>query len=98
VRQAGIPDAGRASRPDIEAEIKEEPMLAQFDRRLSIAGADHIIKNANGRHRGRSAGGIGQRVVLMSSPARDNEDIVIDVVDTESACRGEPGASAGNPM
>src|SRR2546421_10784206 len=65
---------------DIQAEIKEEPMRAQFDRRLISRALTNIIKNATEaieavppEHLGRG------RIEVIA--ARDNSDIVVDVID-----------------
>src|SRR5436190_13812953 len=65
---------------DIEAEIKEEPMRAQLERRMISQALTNIIKNATEaieavppEHLGRG------RIDVIA--ARDNSDIVIDVID-----------------
>jgi len=65
---------------DIQAEIKEEPMRAQFDRRLISQALTNIIKNATEaieavppEHLGRG------RIDVIA--AREGDDIVIDVID-----------------
>src|SRR5712671_4240438 len=65
---------------DIEAEIKEEPMRAQFDRRLISQALTNIIKNASEAIEQVSAEELGKgRIDVIA--ARDNDDIVIDVID-----------------
>jgi two-component system nitrogen regulation sensor histidine kinase NtrY len=65
---------------DIEAEIKEEPMRAQFDRRLISQALTNIIKNATEAIEAVPADQLGKgRIDVIA--ARDNEDIVIDVID-----------------
>jgi two-component system, NtrC family, nitrogen regulation sensor histidine kinase NtrY len=65
---------------DIEAEIKEEPMRAQFDRRLISQALTNIIKNATEAIEAVPAGDLGKgRVEVIA--ARENDDIVIDVID-----------------
>jgi two-component system nitrogen regulation sensor histidine kinase NtrY len=65
---------------DIEAEIKEEPMRAQFDRRLISQALTNIIKNATEAIEAVPAAELGKgRIDVIA--ARDNEDIVIDVID-----------------
>jgi two-component system, NtrC family, nitrogen regulation sensor histidine kinase NtrY len=65
---------------DIEAEIKEEPMRAQFDRRLISQALTNIIKNATEAIEAVPPEELGKgRIDVIA--ARDNEDIVIDVVD-----------------
>src|SRR6202043_3468257 len=65
---------------DIEAEIKEEPMRAQFDRRLISQALTNIIKNATEAIEAVPAEELGKgRIEVIA--ARDNDDIVIDVID-----------------
>jgi two-component system, NtrC family, nitrogen regulation sensor histidine kinase NtrY len=65
---------------DIEAEIKEEPMRAQFDRRLISQALTNIIKNATEAIEAVPAAELAKgRIDVIA--ARDNEDIVIDVID-----------------
>jgi two-component system nitrogen regulation sensor histidine kinase NtrY len=65
---------------DIEAEIKEEPMRAQFDRRLISQALTNIIKNATEAIEAVPAAELGKgRIDVIA--ARENEDIVIDVID-----------------
>jgi two-component system, NtrC family, nitrogen regulation sensor histidine kinase NtrY len=65
---------------DIEAEIKEEPMRAQFDRRLISQALTNIIKNATEAIEAVPAGQLGKgRIDVIA--ARENDDIVIDVID-----------------
>jgi two-component system nitrogen regulation sensor histidine kinase NtrY len=65
---------------DIEADIKEEPMRAQFDRRLISQALTNIIKNATEAIEAVPAEQVGKgRIDVIA--ARDNEDIVIDVID-----------------
>src|SRR6202044_1839479 len=65
---------------DIEAEIKQEPMLAQFDRRLISQALTNIIKNATEALEAVPAEQLGKGHIDVIA-ARDNDDIVIDVVD-----------------
>jgi len=69
---------------DIEAEIKQDPLHAQFDRRLISQALTNIIKNATeaieqvppeelAKDSGKG------RIDVVA--ARDNDDIVIDVID-----------------
>ncbi|RZN10065.1 PAS domain-containing sensor histidine kinase [Bradyrhizobium genosp. SA-3] len=69
---------------DIEAEFKEDPLRAQFDRRLISQAVTNIVKNATeaieqvppeelGRENGK-----GRIDVVVS---RDGEDVLIDVID-----------------
>jgi two-component system, NtrC family, nitrogen regulation sensor histidine kinase NtrY len=65
---------------DIEAEIKQEPMLAQFDRRLISQALTNIIKNATEAIEAVPVAELGKgRIDVIA--ARENDDIVIDVVD-----------------
>jgi two-component system nitrogen regulation sensor histidine kinase NtrY len=65
---------------DIDTEISEDPMLARFDRRLISQALTNIIKNATEaiaavpqaeRQQGR----------IRIFAARENDDVVIDVID-----------------
>src|SRR5579859_1957954 len=69
---------------DIDADIKQDPLQAQFDRRLISQALTNIIKNATeaieqvppeelGKENGKG------RIDVVA--ARDNDDIVIDVID-----------------
>src|SRR5229473_1785309 len=65
---------------DIEAEIKDEPMRAQFDRRLISQALTNIIKNATEAIEAVPADELGKgRIDVIA--ARENDDIVIDVID-----------------
>jgi two-component system nitrogen regulation sensor histidine kinase NtrY len=65
---------------DIEAEIKEEPMRAQFDRRLISQALTNIVKNATEAIEAVPADQLGKgRIDVIA--ARENDDIVIDVID-----------------
>jgi two-component system, NtrC family, nitrogen regulation sensor histidine kinase NtrY len=65
---------------DIEADIKEEPMRAQFDRRLISQALTNIIKNATEAIEAVPAEELGRgRIDVIA--ARENDDIVIDVID-----------------
>jgi two-component system nitrogen regulation sensor histidine kinase NtrY len=65
---------------DIEAEIKEEPMRAQFDRRLISQALTNIIKNASEAIEAVPADQLGKgRIDVIA--ARENDDIVVDVID-----------------
>jgi two-component system nitrogen regulation sensor histidine kinase NtrY len=65
---------------DIDVDIKQEPMLAKFDRRLISQGLTNIIKNATEAIGAVPAGEI-ERGHIDVIAARDNDDIVIDIVD-----------------
>jgi two-component system, NtrC family, nitrogen regulation sensor histidine kinase NtrY len=72
----------RVGHPDvaIEAEIKEEPLRAQFDRRLISQALTNIIKNAAEAIEAVPAAELGRgRIDVIA--ARENDDIIIDVVD-----------------
>jgi two-component system nitrogen regulation sensor histidine kinase NtrY len=65
---------------DIEAEIKQDPMRAQFDRRLISQALTNIIKNATEAIEAVPSDELDKgRIDVIA--ARDNEDIVIDVID-----------------
>jgi two-component system nitrogen regulation sensor histidine kinase NtrY len=65
---------------DIEAEIKDEPMRAKFDRRLISQALTNIIKNATEAIEVVPAEELGKgRIDVIA--ARENDDIVIDVID-----------------
>jgi two-component system nitrogen regulation sensor histidine kinase NtrY len=65
---------------DIEAEIKEDPLKAQFDRRLISQAVTNIIKNATEAIEQVPAGELGKgRIDVIAQ--RENEDILIDVID-----------------
>ena len=65
---------------DIEADIKDEPMLAQFDRRLISQALTNIIKNATEAIEAVPTQELGKgRIDVIA--ARENDDIVIDVID-----------------
>ena len=65
---------------DIQAEIKEEPMRAQFDRRLISQALTNIIKNATEAIEAVPPEQPGRgRIDVIA--AREGDDIVIDVID-----------------
>jgi two-component system nitrogen regulation sensor histidine kinase NtrY len=65
---------------DIQAEIKEEPMRAQFDRRLISQALTNIIKNASEAIEAVPQEQLGRgRIDVIA--AREGADIVIDVID-----------------
>jgi two-component system nitrogen regulation sensor histidine kinase NtrY len=65
---------------DIEADIKQDPMPARFDRRLISQALTNIIKNATEAIAAVPAQELGRgRIDVIA--ARDDDDIVIDVVD-----------------
>ena len=65
---------------DVQAEIKEEPMRAQFDRRLISQALTNIIKNATEAIEAVPPEQPGRgRIDVIA--AREGDDIVIDVID-----------------
>src|SRR5712672_276360 len=65
---------------DIQAAIKEEPMRAQFDRRLSSQALTNIINNASEAIEAVPQEQLGKgRIDVIA--AREGDDIVIDVID-----------------
>ncbi|HEY3677203.1 MAG TPA: PAS domain-containing sensor histidine kinase [Bradyrhizobium sp.] len=65
---------------DIEADIKQDPMHAQFDRRLISQALTNIIKNATEAIEAVPPDQLDKgRIEVIA--ARENEDIVIDVID-----------------
>ena len=72
--RVGYPDI------DIEVDIKQEPMHAKFDRRLISQGLTNIIKNATEAIAAVPPGEI-ERGHIDVIATRENDDIVIDIVD-----------------
>jgi two-component system, NtrC family, nitrogen regulation sensor histidine kinase NtrY len=73
---------------EIEAEIKQDPLHAQFDRRLISQALTNIIKNATEAIEQVPPEELGKDGALNSGKgridviaARENDDIVIDVID-----------------
>ena len=65
---------------DIELEIAEDPMLAQFDRRLISQGLTNIIKNATEAIGSvKPAEGHKGRISVLAT--RNGSDVIIDVID-----------------
>jgi len=65
---------------DIEADLKQDPLRAQFDRRLISQALTNIIKNAAEAIEAVPSEDLGKgRIDVVA--ARDNDDIVIDVID-----------------
>jgi two-component system, NtrC family, nitrogen regulation sensor histidine kinase NtrY len=65
---------------DIEAEIKADPIRAQFDRRLISQALTNIIKNATEAIEAVPAEELGRgRIDVIA--AREGDDVVIDVID-----------------
>jgi two-component system, NtrC family, nitrogen regulation sensor histidine kinase NtrY len=72
----------RVGHPDVDivAEIRDEPLRAQFDRRLISQALTNIIKNAAEAIEAVPPEQLGKgRVDVIA--ARENDDIVIDVID-----------------
>lgn len=65
---------------DIEVDIKQEPMHAKFDRRLISQGLTNIIKNATEAIGAVPSGEI-ERGHIDVIAVRENDDVIIDVVD-----------------
>src|ERR1700734_54176 len=65
---------------DIEADIKQDPMRAQFDRRLISQALTNIIKNATEAIEGVPPDQLDRGCIDVIA-AREGEDIVIDVID-----------------
>jgi two-component system, NtrC family, nitrogen regulation sensor histidine kinase NtrY len=65
---------------DIEAEIKEDPMQAQFDRRLISQALQNIIKNATEAIGAVPPETLGRGKIDVVV-GRDGDDILIDVID-----------------
>jgi two-component system, NtrC family, nitrogen regulation sensor histidine kinase NtrY len=65
---------------DIEAEIKQEPMRAQFDRRLISQALTNIIKNAAEAIEAVAAEQPGKGLIEVVA-GQQGDDIVIDVID-----------------
>jgi len=65
---------------DIEAEIKQDPMRANFDRRLISQALTNIIKNATEAIGAVPPDELGKGRIDVTA-ARDDDDIIIDVVD-----------------
>jgi two-component system nitrogen regulation sensor histidine kinase NtrY len=65
---------------DIEVDIKDEPLRARFDRRLISQALTNIIKNASEAIEAVPAEELGKGHIDIIA-ARENEDIVIDVID-----------------
>ena len=65
---------------DIEADIKDDPMRAQFDRRLISQALTNIIKNATEAIEQVPSGELEKgRIDVVAQ--RENDDILIDVID-----------------
>src|ERR1700761_2057136 len=72
----------RVGHPDIDivAEIKQDPLRAQFDRRLISQALTNIIKNATEAIEAVPAEELGKgRIDVIA--ARENDDVLIDVID-----------------
>src|ERR1700758_4418164 len=65
---------------DIEIDLKEDPLRAQFDRRLISQALTNIIKNATEAIEQVPPGELGKgRIDVIAQ--RENDDLVIDVID-----------------
>ena len=65
---------------DIEVELKEDPLRAQFDRRLISQALTNIIKNATEAIEAVPAEALGKgRIDVVV--AREKDDVIIDVID-----------------
>jgi two-component system nitrogen regulation sensor histidine kinase NtrY len=65
---------------DIEVELKEDPLRAQFDRRLISQALTNIIKNATEAIEAVPSEELGKgRIEVIAG--RENDDIIIDVID-----------------
>jgi two-component system nitrogen regulation sensor histidine kinase NtrY len=72
----------KVAHPDLEivADIKQDPLQAQFDRRLISQAVTNIVKNATEAIEQVPADELGKgRIDVIA--ARENDDIVIDVID-----------------
>jgi len=72
----------KVAHPDLEivADIKQDPLQAQFDRRLISQAVTNIIKNATEAIEQVPPDELGKgRIDVIA--ARENDDIVIDVID-----------------
>jgi two-component system nitrogen regulation sensor histidine kinase NtrY len=65
---------------DIVTEIAEDPMPAQFDRRLISQALTNIIKNATEAIAAVPSDELGKGLIRVTA-ARDGDDVIIDVVD-----------------
>jgi two-component system, NtrC family, nitrogen regulation sensor histidine kinase NtrY len=74
LQRVGNPDI------DIDLELAEDPMRAQFDRRLISQGLTNIIKNASEAIAAVPAETLGRGHIRVWA-GREGEDIVIDVID-----------------
>src|SRR6201990_2125964 len=65
---------------DIEVDLKQDPLRAQFDRRLISQALTNIIKNATEAIEAVPAEELGKgRIDVIA--ARENDDVLIDVID-----------------
>jgi two-component system nitrogen regulation sensor histidine kinase NtrY len=65
---------------DIEVDLKDDPLRAQFDRRLISQALTNIIKNATEAIEAVPAGELGKgRIDVVAQ--REKEDVLIDVID-----------------
>jgi two-component system nitrogen regulation sensor histidine kinase NtrY len=80
VRQAAFLMRVGNAEIDIDAEIAEDPMPARFDRRLMSQALTNLIKNATEAIAAVPSAELGKGSIRLFA-ARDDGDIVIDVVD-----------------
>ena len=82
---------------DIEADIKEDPLRAQFDRRLISQALTNIIKNATEAIEAVPAEELGKgRIDIVAQ--RENDEILIDVIDNGIGLPRWRGSGCSNPM
>jgi two-component system, NtrC family, nitrogen regulation sensor histidine kinase NtrY len=80
VRQAVFLMRVGNSEIDISADISEDPMPARFDRRLVSQALTNTIKNATEAIAAVPPGELGKGTIQVNA-ARDDDDIVIDIID-----------------
>src|SRR5207245_9356462 len=73
---------------DIEVETAEDPMPARFDRRLISQALTNIIKNATEAIAAVPPGQLGRGRIKISA-AREETDIVIDIIDNGTGLQKE---------
>jgi two-component system nitrogen regulation sensor histidine kinase NtrY len=80
VRQAAFLMRVGHSEIEIDAEVAEDPMPARFDRRLISQALTNLIKNAGEAIAAVPSADLGKGAIKVFA-ARDDSDIVIDVID-----------------
>jgi two-component system nitrogen regulation sensor histidine kinase NtrY len=80
VRQAVFLMRVGNSEIDISADVSEDPMPARFDRRLVSQALTNTIKNATEAIAAVPPGELGKGTIQVNA-ARDDDDIVIDIID-----------------